>query len=142
MNSDSSLKSCLTLTGGILGILVALITVIKFLFPKAQDFPAFMSNVWPGLASSLQTIGNAIYRFAASSPVTPWWTAILVIVIGATIAHAMELGFSLDWWKLPILALPALIWIFIFSGIASAFGIIVFLLGYFLIALAVGFFFD
>ena len=154
MTDNSGCKGCLSMTGAILGITVALITIIKFFFSDASTFLAaveefwsntFLGRIWPGVGNIIKNASNAVYGFSRSSPFTPWGTAILIFIIGGIVKHAIESELfydDFDLREIPLWALPALLWIFVFYGTASTFGLIVFVVGYILSSIGLDYLMD
>lgn len=144
MDDSTGCKDCLTITGAILGIIVALITIIQFFFSDSQSFltavenfwtTTFLGQIWPGVGIFFRNVMDGINGFARSSSFTPWWTGILIILISGITKHVIEANFFYDDFDLkevPLLAIPALVWIFVFYSTASIFGIIVFITGFIL----------
>lgn len=149
MDNNSGCKDCLSITGAILGIIVALLTIIKFFFSDANTFLAavnefwlntFLGKIWPQVGNVISNVNLAVYQFAQSSPFTPWWTAIVIFIIGGIVKHYLESEFFYDDFDLkevPLWAVPALLWIFVFYGTASALGIIVFVVVYILSSIGI-----
>ena len=154
MNGNSGCRAWLSMIALILGIIMTLISIIKSFFLDTSTFLAtveefwsntFLGRIWPGVGNIIKNASNAVYGFARSSPFTPWGTAILIFIIGGIVKHAIESELfydDFDLREIPLWALPALLWIFVFYGTASTFGLIVFVVGYILSSICLDYLMD
>jgi hypothetical protein len=151
MGEESGCKSCLSVTGMILGILAAVVTIVGFFFPNAETFLAAVEDIWvnsflgnlaPSVGDFLEQANDALFTFAQSSPLHPWWTAALIIVLGGVVKHWAEnelFDYEFTIKEIPIWGIPAALWLFVFFGTAGMLGAVVFLVAYVLGSIGVDF---
>jgi hypothetical protein len=89
MNDDSGCMSCLSITGAVLGILVSLTTILKFFFSDGDEFIAAFRDFWPEVTHVIENVNGILFEFAQSSPIHPWWTALVAILIGAAVKYLL-----------------------------------------------------
>ena len=143
MDDDSGFKGCISLAGSLVGLVAGLTTIIGFFYSDTDSFFSAAEQFWsttilgdlmPNVSTLLANISDSAGQFAQSSSLTPWWTALLVLVVGGIMKYFIE------WWLLLdvglrevlILTLPVVVWIWVFSGTVSIVWIIVFICGYLL----------
>jgi hypothetical protein len=135
-SQDSGFKSCLSTIGTIVGIAAGLVSVIRFFFPDSesflQTFSELFRNAVPVLSESLARLGETITIFVGEHPSTPWTSAVLVILATGLIGFWLEMDVVFDSPLQTMLALSplAFVWVWLFSGFASTFGIIMFVIGF------------
>ena len=142
-SQDSGFKSCLSTIGAIVGIAAGLVSVIKFFFPDSESFlQAFsdlLRNVIPVASEALANLGETINIFVGEHPSTTWISAVIIIILTGIISFWFEMDFTFDSPLQNLLALSplAFIWIWLFSGFASTFGIVMFVIGFIIAVFAV-----
>jgi len=142
-SQDSGFKSCLSTIGTIVGIAAGLVSVIRFFFPDSESFlQAFsdlLSNIVPVASDALARLGETISIFVEAHPSTTWISAVITILLTGIISFWFEMDITFDSPIQNLLALSplAFIWIWLFSGFASTFGIIMFVIGFIIAVFAV-----
>lgn len=130
MGSDRG--SCLSVVGSIVGILSGIVTIAAFFFSDGASFLEAMGELIPGVAGFLQGIADGVVAFAESWPVGPWLSAGIVILIVIVLRCIAEVVFDMCTVEVTLAGVPvqalvflplALVWIWIFSGVATTLGI-------------------
>ena len=135
-SQDSGFKSCLSTIGTIVGIAAGLVSVIKFFFPDSesflQAFSELLRNVVPFVSEALARIGETLNVYVEEHPSTTWISAVIIILLTGAVSFWFEEDVTFDSPFQNLLALSplAFIWIWLFSGFASTFGIIMFVIGF------------
>ena len=91
-----------------------------------------LSNVVPAISASLVSLGDSIQTFVEAHPSTTWISAVVVILLTGYSSFWLEEEVIFDSSLQNLLALSplAFIWIWLISGFASTFGIILFVIGF------------
>jgi hypothetical protein len=140
---DSGFKSCLSTVGAIVGIAAGLVSVIRFFFPDSESFlQAFsdlLRNIVPVVSEGLSSLGESINIYVEEHPSTTWISAVIIILLAGAVSFWFEEDITFDSPLQNLLALSplAFIWIWLFSGFASTFGIIMFVIGFIIAVFAV-----
>ena len=135
-SQDSGFKSCLSTIGTIVGIAAGLVSVIKFFFPDSESFLQAFSelfrNIVPFVSEALAHMGETITVYVEEHPSTTWISAVIIILLTGAVSFWFEADITFDSPIQNLLALSplAFIWIWLFSGFASTFGIIMFVIGF------------
>jgi hypothetical protein len=135
-SQDSGFKSCLSTIGTIVGIAAGLVSVIKFFFPDSesflQAFSELLRNTVPIVSEALARLGETMNIFVEEHPSATWISAVITILLIGIISFWFEVDVTFDSPIHNLLALSplAFIWIWLFSGFASTFGIIMFVIGF------------
>jgi hypothetical protein len=142
MGNDSGCKNCLNITATLVTIVAGLVSIIAFFFSDADSFlqasSDFLGRFLPGVGIFLADMNQTIEHFATTYPAASWISAILLIIIAGLISFWLDVEDVLDnpFYNLLVLSPLVFIWIWIFSGVASILGIILFGLGFIIAVLA------
>lgn len=135
-SQDSGIKGCISTIGTLVGIAAGLVSVIRFFYPDSesflQAFSEILSNIIPFVSEFLANLGDSIETFVDDYPSTTWISAVIVILVTGVASFWIEDEYLFDSPFQSLLALSplAFIWIWLFSGFASTFGIIMFVIGF------------
>ena len=135
-SQDSGFKSCLSTIGTIVGIAAGLVSVIKFFFPDSesflQAFSELLSNLMPVFSEALARLGETINILVEEHSSATWVSAVITILLTGIIGFWLEMDVTFDSPIQNLLALSplAFLWIWLFSGYASTFGIVMFVIGF------------
>jgi hypothetical protein len=139
MDSDAGCSGCLSIVATVFGIVSGGITVVAYFFPESDSLLETLGDVLPSLAEPISSLAGTITEFAESWPLGPWLSALLLFLAIGVLRYVAEVVLDLmtvDVSFSGVLAqatvfLPlALLWIWIFSGVASTFALVAFLVGY------------
>jgi hypothetical protein len=143
MSNDSGCKSCLNITATLVTIAASIVSIIAFFFSDADSFlqacSDFLGSFLPGVGVFLANLNQTIEQFATTYPAASWISALLLLIIAGLISFWLDAEAMLDSPLYTLLILSPLVfgWIWIFSGVASLLGIILFVLGFIIAVLAV-----
>lgn len=149
MDSEQGCVSCLNIAGGILGLVTSLITIVTYFDVDSDSLLDTLNRaldrwvpvVGERLAPIVADLDASIADFAASWPIGPLISALLVFAIILALRWVGEVAFEPlttettfdDVLQQALLFLPlALVWIWVFSGVVSLLSVLVFLAGYLL----------
>jgi hypothetical protein len=120
-----------------------LVSIIAFFFSDADSFlqacSDFLGSFLPGVGIFLANMNQTIEQFTATYPAASWISAIILLIIAGLISSWLEAEAMLDnpFYTLLILSPLVFGWIWIFSGVASLLGIILFVIGFIIAVLAI-----
>lgn len=136
-------KGCLSVIATVFGILSSAVTitmtVITYFFPESDSLLETLGELLPGTTDSFAGLADAVIQFAESWPLGPWLTAFLTFLVIALLRYLAEVVFDLFTIEVTfsgvfaqaLIFLPlALLWIWIFSGVATGLGLLAFVAGY------------
>jgi hypothetical protein len=125
----------------VFGILSGAVTLIAYLFPDSDSLLETLGELLPDIGGSLAGLADAVVQFAESWPLGPWLSALVAFLVIAILRFLAEYAFDLFTVEVTfsgvfaqaLVFLPlALLWIWIFSGVVTALGLVAFVAGYFL----------
>ena len=147
MDYENGCSSCLNVIATVFGILSGAVTLIAYFFPESDSLletlgeflEPLVGKFLPGTAEFFAGLADVVAQFAESWPLGPWLSAIVVFLVIAILRYLAEVTFALLTVEVSfsgvlfqaLVFLPlALLWIWIFSGVATILGLLAFVAGY------------
>ena len=139
MNSNNGFPGCLSIVATLLGILTGVLTIVAYFFPNSGSLLETLGRLLPRTYPFFIGLERGVTQFAESWPLGPWLSALVIFLFIGILRYLVEVVFELLTVELTIsgvisqalIFLPlALLWIWIFSSVASGFGILAFIAGY------------
>lgn len=149
MTDDGGCLGCLNITGAILGLITSLITIVTYFDVDSDSLLETLDHalarwvpvVGGTLSDTVADLDTRVTRFAESWPLGPLVSAVLIFVVILALRWIAEVAFDLLTTEMSVdsalqqalLFLPlALLWVWVFSGVISTTGVVLFLVGYLL----------
>jgi hypothetical protein len=139
MDSEGGCSGCLSAAATLFGILSGAITITAYFFPESDSLLETLGEVLPSLSEPVSSVAGSVTQFAESWPIGPWLSALLLFIVIGLLRYLAEVVLDLVTVEVSFLGvlvqglvfLPlALLWLWVFSGVTSTSGLLVFLAGY------------
>ncbi len=123
----------------IVGFVAGIITIISYFFSDADSLLEGLGELLPPLAEFFGRLEDAVVQFAESWPLGPWLSAFVIFLVIILLRYLTEIVFDLITVDVTVsgvlvqmlIFLPlALLWIWIFSGVITSLGLLIFIIGY------------